>query len=113
MAAERIATRTSREMKLSTSELDYLSAWAREEKARDPYTLPAHQHQARYNVRGVTLIRAIKSWARTEGRKDEDLFDLCQNPNPSWPWSSEEEMTRRLAELGEQANALTSKRADC
>src|SRR6266542_2528045 len=99
-------------MTLSTKELEYLSAWAREEKARDPYALPAHRLQADHHVRGVTLIRAIKSWARTEGRRDEDLFDLYENPNPSWPWASEEEMTRRLAELGEEANALTRKRAD-
>ncbi|MCI0455743.1 MAG: hypothetical protein L0Z62_02020 [Gemmataceae bacterium] len=92
-------------MKLSNKELEYLSAWAREEKERDPYTLPAHQLQARHNVRGVTLIRAIKSWARAEGRRDEEIFHLSQNPNPSWPWASEEEMTNRLAELAKEANA--------
>src|SRR6266404_4207445 len=35
-----------REMYLNANELEYLSAWAREEKARDPYALPAHQLQA-------------------------------------------------------------------
>jgi len=85
-------------MKLKRQELDFLSAWAREEKALDPYVLPAHQLQAIHKVRGVTLIRAIKAWARAEGRRDEDIFNHCDNPNPSWPWSSEEEMTQWLIE---------------
>jgi hypothetical protein len=87
-------------MKLTTEELQFLSAWAREEKALDPYQLPAHQHQAAHKVRSVTLIRAIKAWARAEGRRDEEIFDLCDNPNPPWPWSSGEEMTARLAAVG-------------
>jgi hypothetical protein len=82
-------------MKLTPKELEFLSAWAREEKTRDPYALPAHQLQAAHQVRGVTLIRAIKAWARVEGRRDEDIFDLYDNPKPGWPWSSEEEMTKR------------------
>src|SRR5438105_4770656 len=69
-------------------ELEFLSAWAREEKAVDPYLLPAHQLQAANHVRGVSLIRAIKAWARAAGRRDEDIFDLCSNPSPCWPWSS-------------------------
>jgi hypothetical protein len=47
----------------------------------------------------VTLIRAIKAWARAESRPDEDIFQLAVNPNPSWPWSSEAEMTERLTEV--------------
>ncbi len=84
-------------MRLNPKELEFLSAWAREEKADDPYALPAHQLQAAHQVRGVTLIRAIKAWARAEGCKDEDIFFLCTDSKPSWPWSSEEEMTERLA----------------
>lgn len=83
-------------MRLKPKELDFLSAWAREEKALDPYALPAHQLQAAHQVRGVTLIRAIKAWARAEGRRDEDIFHVSDNPNPSWPWASDEEMTERL-----------------
>lgn len=83
-------------MKLNRNELEFLSAWAREEKAPDPYILPAHRLQAAHQVRGVVLIRVIKAWARAEGRKDEDIFDLCDNPIPSWPWFSEEKMTERL-----------------
>ena len=48
-------------MKLTHDELEFLSAWAREEKAHDPYVLPAHQLQALHQVKGVTLIRAIKA----------------------------------------------------
>src|SRR5215831_10592068 len=88
-------------MRLRTDELEFLSAWAREEKAPDPYALPAHRLQAAHRVRGVTFIRAIKAWARAEGRRDEDIFTLCDNPNPSWPWASEQEMTARLGGTGE------------
>jgi hypothetical protein len=91
-------------MPLTREELEFLSAWAREEKARDPYVLPAHQLQAAHQVRGVTLIRAIKAWARCEGRKDEDVFSLYDNPTPPWPWSSQEEMTQRLTEIAEEAH---------
>jgi hypothetical protein len=89
-------------MKLNRAELEFLSAWAREEKAPDPYVLPAHQLQAVHKVRGLVLIRAIKGWARAEGRRDEEIFTLCDNPNPSWPWSSEEEMTKRLTGITEE-----------
>jgi hypothetical protein len=85
-------------MKFQADELEFLSAWAREEKAADPYALPAHQLQAAQKVPSVTLIRAIKTWARLESRRDEDIFTLCANPNPSWPWPSAESRAR-LAEL--------------
>jgi hypothetical protein len=81
-------------MRLRPDELEFLSAWAREEKAPDPYALPAHQLQAAHGVRGVTLIRAVKAWARAEGRRDEEIFSLYDNPNPSWPWPSAEELAR-------------------
>lgn len=89
-------------MKLNLKELEFLSAWAREEKAVNPYVLPAHKLQAAYGIQGVTLIRAIKAWARTAGRRDEDIFNLCDNPNPPWPWLSDEEMAERLMGVEEQ-----------
>jgi hypothetical protein len=89
-------------MQFTPRELEFLSAWAREEKALDPYTLPAHQLQAAHQVRGVTLIRAIKAWARAASRRDEDIFHLCENSNPTWPWSSDEEMSQRLARVAEE-----------
>jgi hypothetical protein len=86
-------------MKLCATELAFLSAWAREEKAADPYVLPAHQLQAAHQVKSVTLIRAIKAWARAEGRPDEDIFDLFDNVNPPWPWSSAAQSRQRLEEI--------------
>jgi hypothetical protein len=79
-------------MRLQPKELEYLSAWAREERAPDLYVLPAHQLQARHQVKGITLIRTIKAWARAERRREEDIFTLYCNPNPPWPWSSREEL---------------------
>jgi hypothetical protein len=84
-------------MQLKPNELEFLCAWAREEKAHDPYTLPAHQLQAANKIGGVVLIRAIKAWARATGGKDEDIFSLYDNPNPTWPWSSPQEAEERLA----------------
>jgi hypothetical protein len=83
-------------MKLNPQELQFLATWAREEKAVDPYVLPAHQLQAAHQISGVTFIRAIKAWARREGRRDEEIFDLCSSARLTWPWSSEAEMTERL-----------------
>ena len=86
-------------MPWTADELEFLCAWAREEKAPNPYGLPAHQLQAAHRARSVTLIRAIKAWARSEGRKDEDIFDLYPNPGPRWPWPSPAEMAARLEML--------------
>jgi hypothetical protein len=70
-------------MKLRPHELEFLSAWAREERAPDPYRLPAHQLQAAHGVKGVSFICLIKAWARSECRRDEDIFDLHKNPQTS------------------------------
>jgi len=86
-------------MKLNRQELEFLSAWAREERAADPYSLPAHQLQAAHKIPGVTLIRVIKAWARSEGRRDEDVFNLYESLNPPWPWASDEEMATRLTAI--------------
>jgi predicted ATPase len=86
-------------MKLRTDELEFLSAWAREEKAPDPYVLPAHQMQAAHQIPGVALIRAIKAWARLEGKRDEDIFSLFNSTNPPWPWPSTLESCLRLEEV--------------
>src|SRR5437868_4362554 len=89
---EAIDTRRTPKMPFTHAELEFLSTWANEEKATNPYILPAHQQQAAHRVRGVTLIRAIKAWARSAGRKDEEILELCNNPNPPWPWDSDEEL---------------------
>ena len=41
-------------MNLQPNELAFLSSWAKEEKAPDPYVFPCHQLQAAHQVRGVT-----------------------------------------------------------
>jgi len=92
-------------MKLNQQELEFLSAWAREEKAANPYMLPAHQLQAVHKAPGVLLIRAIKAWARDAGRRDEDIFGLCDTANPSWPWSSLQELAERSVGIPEVAPA--------
>lgn len=74
-------------MKLRSHELEFLAAWAREERAPNPYVLPAHQLQAAHAIKGASLIRLIKAWAHSEGRRDEEIFDLYHSPNPPWPWS--------------------------
>lgn len=86
-------------MKLRIDELEFLSAWAREEKASDPYILPAHQLQAANQVPSVVLIRAIKAWARAEGKRDEDIFTLFASTSPPWPWPSAESSGKRLEEI--------------
>jgi hypothetical protein len=86
-------------MNWKPEELEFLCAWAREEKAANPYSLPAHQQQAAHGAKGVTLIRAIKAWARSEDRKDEEIFDLYDDPRPRWPWSSPSDLAVRLAVL--------------
>ena len=85
-------------MKLSPKELGFLAAWAHEERASNPYILPAHQLQAANGVKGVTLIRLIKAWARSEGQRDEDIFELPHDPRPSWPWSDKKDLGARLVE---------------
>jgi hypothetical protein len=87
-------------MKLNAAELAFLATWAREEKAANPYSLPAHQLQAAHQVPGVILIRAIKAWAQSEGRKDEDIFTLPTSPHLVWPWSSEEDLHTRVNGFG-------------
>jgi hypothetical protein len=91
-------------MQWTSDELEFLCAWAREEKAANPYVLPAHQLQAANGAKGVHLIRAIKAWARSEGRKDEEIFNLYENPTPRWPWPSPTELADRLNVL-ESANS--------
>jgi hypothetical protein len=46
----------------------------------------------------VTLIRLIKAWARSEGRRDEEIFDLHAHSNPRWPWPDQEQLAARLVE---------------
>jgi len=68
-------------MQRNPKELEFLSAWAREKSARS-ICPSGPSTPGRPPVRGVTLIRASRTGARAEGRRDEDIFTLCDNPNP-------------------------------
>jgi hypothetical protein len=72
-------------MKLTLSELEFLSAWAREEWEPECYKLPAHRLQLAHGLTGAFLIDLIKAWTETEGKKDEDIIKAATNADPSWP----------------------------
>ena len=86
-------------MRLSQAEIDYLSAWAREEWETNCYTKPAHRLQLSHEVKGAYLIDLIKAWTAVEGKKDLDILEEGQNPDPAWPWNSDEEFRARCEEL--------------
>ena len=85
-------------MKLTQDELEFLSAWAREEWEPACYRLPAHRLQLTHGVSGAQLILLIKAWTDGEGKKDQDILSAGANPHPHWPWSTAEEFRARFAE---------------
>ena len=87
-------------MKLTHDELEFLSAWAREEWEPACYQMPCHRLQLAHRVPGAELIVFIKAWTEDEGKKDQDILSAAVNPQPRWPWSSTEDFTARLAEAG-------------
>lgn len=87
-------------MKLTTEELEYLSAWAREEWEPACYQLPAHRLQLAQGVSGAQLIEFIKAWTESEGRKDQDILSVAGDPQPRWPWPTPEDFCNRVAEAG-------------
>jgi hypothetical protein len=93
-------------MKLTTSELEFLSAWAREEWEPACYELPAHRLQLAHGVPGASLIVFIKAWTDAEQRKDQDILLVSANREPNWPWSTTEQFRTRL----EQASRLRAAR---
>ena len=93
-------------MKLSTSELEFLSAWAREEWEPACYQLPAHRLQLAHGVAAASLIVFIKAWTEAERKKDQEILSVAANPDPVWPWSTEEEFRSRF----ELASAMRAHR---
>src|SRR5260370_11208056 len=89
-------------MKLTALELEYLSAWAREEWEADCYRRPAHRLQLEHGIRGGQLIDLIKAWTETTGKRDQAILEAANNPNPAWPWRSDEEFSARLSEAQRQ-----------
>ena len=87
-------------MTLTHDELEFLSAWAREEWEPACYGLPAHRLQLDHGVSGAQLIMIIKAWTEGEGRKDQDILGAAANPQPRWPWPTAQDFGGRLAEAG-------------
>jgi hypothetical protein len=86
-------------MKLTHDELEFLSAWAREEWEPACYGLPAHRLQLAHGVAGAQLILLIKAWTEGEGRKDQEILAVAANPEPRWPWPTSGDLSGRLAEV--------------
>ncbi len=85
-------------MKLTQDELEFLSAWAREEWEPACYRLPSHRLQLAHGVLGAQLLVLIKAWTQSERKKDLDILSAAVNPEPRWPWSTAEEFGARFAE---------------
>jgi hypothetical protein len=85
-------------MKLTHDELEFLSAWAREEWEPACYQLPSHRLQLAHGVSGAQLILFIKAWTEGEGKKDQDILGAAANPQPRWPWPTAEDFDTRFAE---------------
>src|SRR4051812_46265947 len=88
-------------MKLTRDELEFLSAWAREEWEPACYRLPAHRLQLAHGASAAQLTVFIKAWTEAEGKKDQDILAVAANAQLRWPWSTAEEFGARLAEAGQ------------
>lgn len=88
-------------MRQTPAEIGYLSAWAREEWEPDCYHRPAHLLQLAHGIRGAYLIDLIKAWTQAEGKPDQAILEAASNPDPAWPWKSNEEFEARLSEAQE------------
>ena len=87
---------------LTKNELEFLSAWAREEWEPACYQLPAHRLQLTYGVTGASLIALIKASTQAEGKKDQEILHVAANPQSNWPWSTTEEFRTRFEEANKQ-----------
>jgi hypothetical protein len=85
-------------MKLTHDELEFLSAWAREEWEPGCYQLPSHRLQLTHGVSGAQLVEFIKVWTEGEGKKDADILSVGRNFQPRWPWPTAEDFGARFAE---------------
>ena len=85
-------------MKHTHDEVEFLSAWAREEWEPACYRLPAHRLQLAHGVAVAQLAEFIKAWTEEEGKKDLDILSAGANPEPPWPWCTSHEFSARLTE---------------
>src|SRR5947208_15381015 len=95
-SAKRPICRGRRTMNLTQDELEFLSAWAREEWQPACYQRPAHRLQLAHGVSGAQMIVFIKAWTEGEGKRDQDILGAGVNPQPRWPWSTTEEFGARF-----------------
>jgi hypothetical protein len=93
-------------MKLTPKELEFLSAWAREEWEPACYELPAHRLQLSHKIPGASLIVFIKAWTEAERKKDQQILEAAANNEPDWPWSSADDFQSRLEEAVDQRTRL-------
>ncbi len=89
-------------MILTHDELEFLSAWAREEWEPACYELPAHRLQLAHGITGAQLILLIKPWTEGEGKKDQEIFSAAFSAQPRWPWPTMGDFAGRLAQASEQ-----------
>jgi len=85
-------------MKLTHHEIEFLSAWAREEWNPTCYHLPAHRLALEHGVSSAQIILFIKAWTAAEGKKDRDILDAGSTSEPRWPWATAEEFAGRFEE---------------
>ena len=88
-------------MKLTQDELEFLSAWAREEWEPACYQLPSHRLQLDHGVSGAKLIVLIKAWTEGEGKKDQDIIVAAANAQPRWPWLTTRDSDARFTEASQ------------
>jgi hypothetical protein len=89
-------------------ELAFLSAWAKEDREQDCWSLPAHRLQAMYKVSAISFIRLIKVWAKSEGKRDPEIYSQGDNPSPAWPWGDGAEFNLRLQLLTDPADRIAA-----
>jgi hypothetical protein len=85
-------------MKLTQGEIDFLSAWAREEGETDCYHRPAHRLLLARAIPGGQLIALIKAWTKAEAKKDMDLLLASTTTAPPWPWPGPNQLESRRRE---------------
>jgi len=95
-------------VKPTPTEIEYLSAWAREEWGSDCYHRPAHRLQLAHGVRGGQLIDLIKGWTRAEGKPGHAILEAANNPEPAWPWKSDAEFEARRSEAQGSWDSVSS-----
>ena len=93
-------------MRPARAEIECLSAWAREEWEPDCYHRPAHRFQLAHGVRGGDLIDFIKAWTRAERKPDQAILEAACNPDPGWPWQSNEDLEARRSEAQELSHSV-------